>query len=87
MQTPSIPTNGSNICIDTRKKEVIGNFQNGGGGRLSTERRAWHADAHDCNDKKLGKVAPSDFCDLTANAAFISVEITAEFTVVNPLLA
>jgi hypothetical protein len=69
------------ISIDTKKKELVGDFKNGG--------REWQpagqpeqVRSRDFKDKKLGKVAPYGVYDLTANEGWVSVGIdhdTAEF--------
>jgi transposase len=69
------------ISVDTKKKELIGDFYNGG--------REWHPKgqaeevrSHDFPDKTLGKVIPYGVYDLTINAGWVSVGIdhdTAEF--------
>jgi transposase len=69
------------ISVDTKKKELVGDFENKG--------QEWHpygepADVrvHDFVDKKLGKVAPYGVYDLAANEGWVSVGIdhdTAEF--------
>jgi hypothetical protein len=71
------------ISVDTKKKELIGNFKNGG-----TDYRPkgdpQRVNVHDFEDKKLGKVVPYGVYDVTANAGFVSVGITsdtAEFAV------
>src|SRR5499427_7790931 len=71
------------ISVDTKKRELIGNFRNGG-----TDYRPKGAplrvNVHDFEDKKLGKVVPYGVYDMTANAGFVSVGITsdtAEFAV------
>jgi hypothetical protein len=71
------------ISVDTKKKELIGDFKNAG--------REWqpagqpeHARVHDFIDEDLGKVAPYGVYDLTANEGWVSVGIdhdTAEFAV------
>jgi hypothetical protein len=69
------------ISIDTKKKELVGNFQNSGG-----EWRPKHQPekvlSKDFKDKQLGKVAPDGVSDLTANDGWVSVGIdhdTARF--------
>ena len=71
------------ISVDTKKKELIGNFRNGG-----TDYRPkgtpQRVNVHDFEDKELGKVVPYGVYDMTANAGFVSVGITsdtAEFAV------
>ena len=71
------------ISVDTKKKELIGDFKNAG--------REWQpagqpeeARTHDFIDEQLGKVAPYGVYDLTANEDWVSVGIdhdTAEFAV------
>jgi transposase len=71
------------ISVDTKKKELVGDFHNKG--------RDWHpegrppeARVHDFEDKQLGKVAPCGVYDLAANEGWVSVGIdhdTAEFAV------
>ena len=71
------------ISVDTKKKELIGDFKNGG--------REWQPQGqpetvrvHDFVDPELGKVAPYGVYDLTNNAGWVSVGIdhdTAEFAV------
>src|SRR6266571_2815662 len=71
------------ISVDTKKKELIGNFRNGG-----TDYRPkgdpQRVNVHDFEDKKLGKVVPYGVYDVTTNSGFVSVGITsdtAEFAV------
>jgi transposase len=71
------------ISVDTKKKELIGRFKNGG--------REWQrkgepekVNAHDFADKELGKIVPYGVYDLTHNQGWVSVGInhdTAEFAV------
>jgi len=71
------------ISVDTKKKELIGEYKNGG----SDYRAAGCPDrvrVHDFVDKDLGKVAPYGIYDVTANAGWVSVGIdhdTAAFAV------
>jgi hypothetical protein len=72
------------ISIDTKKKELIGNYRNGG--------REWRprgkplpVKAHDFKDNELGKGIPYGVFDMTHNEAWVSVGIdhdTAEFAFV-----
>ena len=71
------------VSVDTKKKELIGNFKNGG-----TDYRPkgspQRVNVHDFENKKLGKVVPYGVYDVTANTGFVSVGITsdtAEFAV------
>lgn len=71
------------ISVDTKKKEMVGDFKNGG--------REWRPAGdpvdvriHDFKDKGLGKVVPYGVYDMTANRGWVSVGIdhdTAEFAV------
>jgi len=71
------------ISVDTKKKELIGDFRNAG--------REWQpkgqpeqARVHDFIDDELGKVAPYGVYDVTANEGWVSVGInqdTAGFAV------
>ena len=65
------------ISVDTKKKELIGNFKNGG-----TDYRPKGAPrrvkVHDFEDKTLGKVAPYGVYDVTANDGWVNVGITAD---------
>lgn len=71
------------ISVDTKKKELIGDFKNGG--------REWHPKGepvpvrvHDFIDKELGKAVPYGVYDLLRNEGWVNVGIshdTAEFSV------
>jgi len=71
------------ISVDTKKKELIGEYKNGG----SDYRAAGCPDAvntHDFADKILGKVAPYGIYDVVTNTGWVSLGIdhdTAEFAV------
>ena len=74
------------ISVDTKKKELIGNFKNGGSDyRPKGDPR--RVNVHDFIDKKLGKVVPygvDGVDDVGANAGWVSLGITsdtAEFAV------
>jgi hypothetical protein len=60
------------ISVDTKKKELVGDFKNGG--------REWRPKGepeevrvHDFMDKRLGKAIPYGVYDLAANAGWVSV--------------
>lgn len=71
------------ISVDTKKKELIGDFKNGG--------REWHPKGapenvrvHDFLDKEQGKAIPYGVYDVSANAGWVSVGTdhdTPEFAV------
>jgi hypothetical protein len=71
------------ISVDTKKKELVGNFKNGGSDSRP-KGEPLRVNVHDFQDKTLGKVVPYGVYDVTANAGFVSVGITsdtAEFAV------
>lgn len=71
------------ISVDTKKKELVGNFKNAG--------REWQkkgepvpVNMHDFADKELGKVIPYGVYDIARNEGWVTVGIshdTAEFAV------
>jgi transposase len=71
------------ISVDAKKKELVGNFRNGG--------REWcpageplEVRVHDFRDAELGKAIPYGVYDLTNNEAWVSIGIdhdTADFAV------
>lgn len=71
------------ISVDTKKKELVGQFRNGG--------REWcpqghpePVNVHDFPDKELGKVIPDGVYDMVSNTGWVSVGVdhdTAEFAV------
>jgi hypothetical protein len=63
------------ISVDTKKKELVGDFKNGG--------REWQPSGqpeevrvHDFQDKKLGKAIPYGVYDVTHDQGWVSVGIT-----------
>jgi DDE family transposase len=71
------------ISVDTKKKELIGNFKNGGTD-YRPKGEPVRVNVHDFEDKTLGKVVPYGVYDIAANAGFVSLGITsdtAEFAV------
>lgn len=71
------------ISVDTKKKELIGNFRNGGSD-YCPKGDPFRVKVHDFEDKTLGKVVPYGVYDVGANAGWVSVGITsdtAEFAV------
>jgi hypothetical protein len=59
------------ISVDTKKKELIGNFKNGGTD-YRPKGNPRRVNVHDFEDKKLGKVVPYGVYDVTANAGFVA---------------
>ncbi|MCA1680413.1 MAG: ISAzo13 family transposase [Actinobacteria bacterium] len=65
------------ISVDTKKKELVGNYKNGG--------QEWRltgapelVSGHDFPDKELGKAIPYGVFDVAANQGWVSVGITAD---------
>jgi hypothetical protein len=63
------------ISVDTKKKELVGDFKNGG--------REWrpkgqpeNVRVHDFKDKQLGKAIPYGIYDLASNEGWVSVGVT-----------
>ena len=75
--------NEPTISVDTKKKETVGPYKNGGR-ELRAKGDPENVNVHDFADDKLGKVAPYGVYDLKENEAWVSVGIshdTAEFAV------
>jgi hypothetical protein len=71
------------ISVDTKKKELVGDFANGGQ-EWQPQGHPESVRTHDFVDPQLGKVAPYGVYDLAANQGWVSVGIdhdTAEFAV------
>jgi hypothetical protein len=65
------------ISVDTKKKELVGDFKNAG--------REWHPTGqpelvrvHDFKDPQLGKAIPYGVYDVSSDEGFVSVGITAD---------
>lgn len=65
------------ISVDTKKKELVGEFSNGG--------REWQpkggpeqVNVHDFVDKKLGRAVPSGIYDLANDEGWVSVGDSAD---------
>ena len=71
------------ISVDTKKKEIVGNYKNPGRER-EPKAQPRRVKSKDFPDKVLGKVSPYGIYDLTANEGWVNVGIdhdTAEFAV------
>jgi Rhodopirellula transposase DDE domain len=71
------------ISIDTKKKELIGSYKNGGSD-YRPEGCPDQVNVHDFVDKDLGKVSPYGVYDISANTGCVSLGIsndTAQFAV------
>jgi hypothetical protein len=75
------------ISVDTKKKELIGNFKNNGS-VYRKKRKPTKVLDHDFPIKELGKVAPYGVYDIKRNEGFVNLGIshdTAEFAVASIL--
>jgi len=71
------------ISIDTKKKELIGEYKNPGSD-YGPKGKPIEVDAHDFENKELGKVVPYGVYDVGANSGYVSLGIdhdTAQFAV------
>ena len=69
------------ISVDTKKKELVGDFKNGGR-EWQPQGKPEEVRVHDFLDQKLGKAIPYGVYDLTNNQGWVSVGIdhdTAQF--------
>ena len=65
------------ISVDTKKKELVGNYRNGGSDYRPKGDPAC-ANMHDFPDKELGKVVPYGVYDVSTNTGWVSVGVTAD---------
>ena len=72
------------LSVDTKKKELVGDFKNGG--------REWRAvgepvavRSHDFKDEELGKAVPYGVYDLDQDTGFVSVGISNDTAVLGRL--
>jgi hypothetical protein len=71
------------ISVDTKKKELVGDFKNGGR-EWRLEGEPEEVNVHDFVDKELGKVAPYGIYDVAHNIGWVNVGVshdTAAFAV------
>jgi hypothetical protein len=71
------------ISVDTKKKELIGEFKNAGSD-YGPKGRPIEVDAHDFENKTLGKVVPYGVYDIGADDGYVSLGVdhdTAQFAV------
>jgi transposase len=71
------------ISVDTKKKEIIGEFKNNGK-EYCEKGKPILVNSHDFPDKRLGKVVPYGIYDLGKNKGWVSVGVsgdTSEFAV------
>ena len=65
------------ISVDTKKKELIGNYA-AGGREWEPKGRPREVKVHDFADKELGKVAPYGIYDITTNTGWVNVGTDAD---------
>jgi len=83
MVRQQLAENNPVISVDTKKKELVGSYKNGGR-ELRAKGDPESVNVHDFVDEEQGKVAPYGVYDLKKNEAWVSVGIshdTAEFAV------
>ena len=71
------------VSVDTKKKELVGDFANGGR-EWQPKGRPERVRVHDFKDKKLGKAIPYGVYDVLANKGWVNVGVdhdTPEFAV------
>jgi DNA-binding transcriptional ArsR family regulator len=71
------------ISVDTKKKELIGNYKNAGT-ELRPQGQPRRVNGHDFADKELGKAIPYGVYDVTDNSGWVSIGVThdtAQFAV------
>ena len=71
------------VSVDTKKKELIGQFRNGGR-EWAPKGQPEPVEVYDFPDKELGKVIPYGVYDMATNTGWVSVGVdhdTAEFAV------
>jgi hypothetical protein len=65
------------ISVDTKKKELVGDFKNGGR-ELRPKGQPAPVRTHDFAIPELGKAVPYGIYDISANAGFVNVGISAD---------
>jgi DDE family transposase len=65
------------ISVDTKKKELVGNFRNGGSD-YRPKSEPMRVKVHDFEDKTLSKVVPYGVYDVAADEGWVSLGITAD---------
>jgi hypothetical protein len=71
------------ISIDAKKKELVGEFKNGGSD-YGPQGKPVEVNAHDFENKELGKVVPYGIYDIGANLGYVNLGVdhdTGEFAV------
>jgi len=71
----AIKTGQPVISVDTKKRELVGDFK-GGGREFEAQDKPVEVRGHDFKDKELGHAIPYGVYDLTADEGWVSVGIT-----------
>ena len=58
------------ISVDTKKKELVGEFKNGGSD-YGPQGQPIEVNSHDFENKELGKVVPYGVYDIGANLGYV----------------
>ena len=66
------------ISVDTKKKELVGNFANGGAEIKAQAGDPRQVNVHDFADKDLGKAVPYGVFSVTANTGWVNVGTDAD---------
>ena len=72
-----IESGGAAISVDTKKKELVGAFKNGGR-EYHPKGEAPVVNVHDFVDKQRGKVAPYGVYDMEVNEGWVSVGVSSD---------
>ncbi len=75
--TTQISSGGAAISVDTKKKELVGNFKNAGR-TYAQKGAAPGVNVHDFADEELGKVAPYGIYDIDVNEGWVSVGVSSD---------
>jgi hypothetical protein len=75
--TQQIALGGAALSVDTKKKELVGNFRNGGQ-EYHPKGDAEKVNMHDFPDKTLGKAAPYGVYDIKVNEGWVSVGVSSD---------
>ena len=71
------------ISVDTKKKELVGNYKNGGR-EWNPQGEPTETGVHDFPDKELGKIIPYGIYDVSDNSGWVSVGVdhdTSDFAI------
>ena len=66
------------VSVDTKKKELVGNYRNGGTDyRLKGDPK--RVKTHNFEDEELGKAAPYGVCDIAVNTGWVNIGLKRGF--------